>query len=176
MNTSLIAALTNTEPSKLIRRFMSSGRVAATSAARSRATRATSTTLATDCFTIPMPMVSSPLARKILRSSSAPASTRATSPRRTTTPSSPLATTSWANSSAVRNGRSMRLVKMRSCEVREPAGVSTFSVRTARSMSLTVRPRAAMARRSSQTRMAGVRWPPIMTRATPSMDEKRSTR
>ncbi len=101
---------------------MSSGRVAATSGRVARDSSATSTTLAVDCLTMPMPIVSRPLPRKSERSSSAPNSTRATSPRRTTTPSSPFLTTSWANSSGVWNGRSMRAVKIRSCEVSDAGG------------------------------------------------------
>ena len=143
-----------TELSKLRAITMPSGSVSFSRSASSRAPAATSTVFAVDCLMMPSPTIGTPLPLNMLRSSTVPRSTRATSPSRTRYPSSPSAITSAENSSGVLKVRSIRTVKVRFSDSRLPAGASIFSLRNACSISATVRLRAAKALRSIQTRRA----------------------
>ncbi len=78
-------------------------------------------------------------------------------------------------SSGVLSPVSVRSVNSRCSDSIRPAGNSTFSLRSADSMSCTVTPRAAMDSRSSHMRMACRRAPFTRTVATPSMTDSRST-
>ena len=78
-----MAPSTNTEASKFSDSSMPSGRVACRRSISAWAPLEISSTLAVDCFINPSPTIGTPLPRKMVRSSTAPISTRATSPRRT---------------------------------------------------------------------------------------------
>ena len=78
-----MAPETNTEESKFSDSDMPSGRLFCTRAISAFTPLEISSTLAVDCFIIPRPTMGIPLPRKRVRSSTAPISTRATSPSRT---------------------------------------------------------------------------------------------
>ena len=99
----------------------------------------TSIVLAFDCLMIPSPTASFPFHRAAVRSSSAPTVTSATSVRRTV--SVPSCFTMMApNSSAVASSPRVRTENSRSFPSTRPAGISAFSVRSARSTSCVVSP------------------------------------
>ncbi len=152
------------------------GRVGVMRSISVRTPRTTSSTLALDCASMPMPMPARPLVRIIVRSFSAATLTSATSPRRTRCPSGPRPMTRLRKSPALSRPTSVRSANSRVRDSSRPAGSSTFSRRSAPSMSATVSERAASAWRSIQTRIAARRAPDRLARDTPGTVERRSTR
>ena len=78
-----MAPETNTEASKLSASCMPFGSVPCRRAISAFTSREISSTLAVDCLTMPSPTMGTPLPRKMVRSSTEPITTRATSLRRT---------------------------------------------------------------------------------------------
>jgi hypothetical protein len=103
-----------------------------------RTRAATSTVLAFCCLMTPSPIEGMPLKRAIVRSSSAPTLTSATSPSRITW-APRCATTIAANSSGRARSPRVRTANSRPWPSTRPDGISAFSARSARSMSATVR-------------------------------------
>jgi hypothetical protein len=165
-DTSSIDSWMKVEESYATSSFIPSGTSFWSSGRASRTFAATSSVLARFCFTTPSPIACWPFHRAAVRSSSAPTSTSATSPTRTM--SSPFcAITMEANPWGDASSPRVRTGNSRPSPSTRPPGISAFSVRMARSMSVEVTPRLAILWGSSQTRIAYRRSPPMKTDPTP---------
>ena len=129
---------------------------------------AMSTVFASDCFRMPMPAPGAPLKRARKRSSSAPSSTRATSPSRTVAPAT-SATIRLARSSIDLNSASVFSEYSSAWLSSRPAGTSMCSRCSALTTSSTPSPRARSASPSIQIRIARSRLPKISVPATPEI-------
>ena len=176
LNTSPIDSPTNSEKSTFTSTEMSSGSEGLSSITSSFTRWLVATMLAWACGTIPKLTADSRLERAMERMSSGDRRISETSFKRTKRPDAPRPITRAPNSSGVSSWVTARKVNSRSTDSMRPAGSSTFSLRSVRSTSWTVRPRAASASRSSQTRIAGRRAPLTRIEATPSTALKRSIR